>query len=98
MPCDFIDAATLAERKRLEEEREKEIELIEALLEAGIATIVQNESGAFQLMNAQLPAGMFDACVLADLQKRNSQGFQMAIGQSQVQENFVALHDRSHKK
>ncbi|MCK5019268.1 MAG: hypothetical protein KAS32_19570 [Candidatus Peribacteraceae bacterium] len=98
MPCDYIDAATLAEQKRLEEEREKEIALIEALLEAGIATIVQAESGAFQLMNAQLPAGMFDACVLAELEKRNSQGFQAAMSQSQTQESFVVLHDRSHNK
>jgi hypothetical protein len=99
MPCYEVDAATLAEERRIKEEREQQIEQIEQQLEAGIVTILQDAvTGTFTLVGATLPTGMFDACVLAELEKRNSQGFQMAVSQSDSQTNFVALHDRSHGK
>ncbi len=98
MPCYEIDAATLAEERRLREEREQQLEQIEQQLEAGIATIIQNLDGTFNLIGATLPNGMFDACVLAELEKRNSQGFQAAQSQANNQESFITIHDRSHNR
>jgi putative heme iron utilization protein len=97
MPCDTEYLRLEAEeRRRVERERERELERIEQELAAGIAQIVVAADGTVQLL-ATYPDGMHEACTLAGLQRRNSQGFQFACQTAGVYNvDFVTLHGHSH--
>jgi len=97
MPCDVIARKMAeAERQRLEEERKRALREIEDALARGQARIVKQPDGTFRVVGAQLPQGMYDLCVLAKLQERNSAAFRQAMGQAQTQANFVHQHNMAH--
>jgi len=97
MPCDTrARQLAAAEQKRLEEERKRALKEIEDALARGIAKIVKQPDGTFRVIGAALPEGMYDLCVLAKLQERNSVAFRQAMGQAQTQANFMQQHAMAH--
>ena len=96
MPCDYIEG-TAAYKRRVEAERERELERIEAELGTGVARIVQAYDGSWTVEGTELPQGMHDSCVLAGLERRGSLEFLNAVamaGASTV--SFATIHGHSH--
>lgn len=100
MPCEKMSQRLAArERMQLEREREKALKEIEEALARGVARIVKQPNGQCTIVGAALPKGMYDLCVLAKLQERNSAAFKQAMGQAQAQgANFVHQHHLAHLK
>lgn len=98
MACDVIlQKMAEAQRKREEERRKRELRKIEDALARGSAQIVKQPDGSFRIVGAELPRGMYDLCVLAKLQERQSDGFRKAMMKAQAQAmNFIHQHNLSH--
>lgn len=95
MACDLYRLRE-AERRAEEERREKALAQLEQDLASGIAQIQVAADGTVNILGV-IPQGMTDACVLAALQRRDSQAFVDACNIAGVYgTNFIALHGHSH--
>ena len=106
MPCYYLTEEDIerlnvpADRRRAEEEkrrREEALERLEQQLGSGAARIEKNADGTFRIVGGERPEGMYDSCILATLQKRDSFGFRTAMATAGAgATNFVTIHDGLH--
>ena len=104
MPCYSYDSEKAKreleeeERQQLIATREEALQKIELALATGAACVVKQPDGSFVIVGAALPQDMYDACVLSELQTRNSLGWQQASMMAGVQgQDFVSAHNSSHR-
>ena len=106
MPCHLLTEEEIkalivrADRQRAEGERRQREEVLERLEEqlgSGAARVEKNADGTFRIVGGERPEGMYDSCVLATLQRRDSFGFRTAMATAGAgATNFVTIHDGLH--